>query len=154
MKNEFAPGILEGAAGYVIEHLRPRDTNEVWALSHQTPREAVETSIKLSTMLWTVVIDDRFAAVCGCAPHEANPGLGIPWLLGTEDLHRGRVFFYRESEPVIHAMLMRYPKLVNFVDARNRHSLRWLQWLKFKIHPPVAIGIEQMLFHRVEREAK
>jgi hypothetical protein len=76
----------------------------------------------------------------------------VPWLLATEEVERQPVTFYRESGKLFPTVAAGYERLVNWVDARNTLSLRWLEWLGFEMGPPVPFGVRGLEFHRMSWE--
>lgn len=64
-------------------------------------------------------------------------GVAAPWLLGTDAVETHYVAFLRRSVGFRDQLLQRYSVLTNFVDARNRASIRWLRWLGFTFSDPV-----------------
>ena len=68
----------------VVEDIRERDAVEVYELSGETVRMAMERSVKESVWTCALIQKDRAMAVFGLA--EAAPGVGVPWLLGTDRL--------------------------------------------------------------------
>ena len=79
---------------------------------------------------------------------RAGDGLGRPWLVGTDALERYPVHFFRVSRGIIEELLRRYERLENWTDARNRLSLRWLEWAGFNIEPAKPWGAVGLPFHR------
>ena len=79
-------------------------------------------------------------------------GLGVPWLLATEEVERHPVTFYRMSKSLFPLAVSGYERLVNWVDARNVLSLRWLVWLGFRMEPAVPFGVKGLGFHRMDWE--
>jgi len=66
-------------------------------------------------------------------------GVGAPWLLGTDAVERNYVAFLRGSVEWRDQLLRDYSTLRNFVDERNRVSIRWLRWLGFTISDPIIL---------------
>jgi hypothetical protein len=93
----------------------------------------------------------RTAAVFGIGP-SLEDGLGVPWLLATEIIERYPITFYRASRTLFPRVAEGYERLVNWVDARNTLSLRWLVWLGFEMGPPVPFGARGLEFHKMSWE--
>jgi hypothetical protein len=93
------------------------------------------------------------AVIFGIGP-SLEKGLGVPWLLATEEIERHPVTFYRASRRLFKEVSAGYERLVNWVDARNVLSLRWLEWLGFRMEPAVPFGAMGLGFHRMIWEAK
>jgi hypothetical protein len=72
---------------------------------------------------------------------------GAIWLLASDDIHRIRFSFLRESRKVIDFLNQKYPKLWNYVDSRNQLHLRWLKWCGFIFLRKVNYGVNQKPFY-------
>jgi len=79
---------------------------------------------------------------------------GAPWLLGTNlffqahrQLHRE---FLRQCPAYVDRMQARFPRLENYIHAKNRLSIRWLHWCGFSLdyEPKVINGEDFFLFWR------
>ena len=68
--------------------------------------------------------------------------------MGTDEVAKHPVMFYRMSRRIVDAMRARYSQLENWVDARNGLSIRWLKWAGFYVEEPEKMGAEGQLFHR------
>jgi hypothetical protein len=87
-------------------------------------------------------------------PPRFSIRLGAPWLLATPEIERHPVTFYRMSKRLFPRLASGYDRLVNWVDARNVLSLRWLAWLGFETGPPAPWGALGLEFHKMSWEAK
>lgn len=137
----------------LLRDLRQADYDEVLAASGEveaTVRQSPEHSI------WTLVglMDGKLACVFGLAPLDGLLGRrGAPWMLGTHELDRHPGVLMRRCRGYVTGMLTHYPHLLNFVDARNARSIRWLKRLGFTIHPAIPYGAAQLPFHLFEMKA-
>ena len=112
---------------------------------------ALVESVKASVVLYAVDINGELACLFGCAPINGMLGLrAAPWLLGTDVLDRHPSALMRHTAPYLAQMQRRYPHLLNYVDARNTRSIRWLKRLGFVIHPARPFGVAQLPFHYFE----
>lgn len=75
-------------------------------------------------------------------------GLGIPWLLGTDDAVRNKRVFINHSKQALEEMKSICPNLFNFVHEDNTVNIRWLKWLGFKFDEPEPIGKNGAMFRR------
>lgn len=141
-------------AAFIADNMRDDDRQEIWASNQHTPIEALEKAMIRSTKLWTATVDDVPCLMFGVAPASVLGGLGVPWLLGTEDIHKVKRQFIRECRSYVGEMLNSYPKLVNMVDVRNEVSIRWLIWLGFELSPALPLGMEGELFHPFHLEKR
>lgn len=126
-------------AVYVAARLRAQDRREIAALGQGRPREVILHS--LSQALWSraICMRGKAIAVYGLGSSATNL-VGLPWLLGTDQLDQLGTAFVRESRAIVDEMLAASPALVNFVHANNEKSLRWLGWLGFHLVEPVTIA--------------
>ena len=143
MRITFEP--LKPEHSRIAAHLRQADIDEINTLNGLPPGVAVAYSIANSEKGAAVFIDGELCAVFGISR-------GVIWLVGTDEISRHPVAFYRTSRRIFRKLNNGYSKLENFVDARNKPYLRWLQWLGFDISPPLHGG--GCSFHHAVWEAK
>lgn len=137
---------LEPRHAAIVPYLRRADVEEIWAGPGVSPKIAVAWSIAMSDPGWAVEIDDRPLALFGAQPVQG--GVGVPWLVATEEIEKYPVHFFRVSRDVVDVLKERYRYLENRTDARNALSLRWLEWAGFTIEPAEPWGVAGMEFHR------
>lgn len=149
--------VLPGDIAYVAERLRAADREEVRAVrAGISMRDALAESVLRSSHYETAVAVDgnEPIAIRGVAPVALLGGVGAPWMLATE-----RAFLFPralvvEGRRYVGQMLAVYPHLVNYVDARNLRSVRWLAAIGFKIHEAAPFGEAGLPFHRFEMRAQ
>lgn len=74
---------------------------------------------------------------------------GLLWLLATTEFDRHPKSFTIQAKNYIEwVRATRFPVLTNFVDARNRKTIRWLQHLGFTMDITVPYGVSGLPFHR------
>lgn len=138
---------LEEAVGFVVENLRVGDLDEVRASIPGDPAEAVRTSVAVSERAWLMI--DRTGlpvGLCGVAA-AGVPGVGLPWMIGTEGLEDERLALARQTAGIVAEMHEGFPVLTNFVDARNDAAIDWLLWAGFHlIDADPRYGPEERLF--------
>ena len=117
----------------IAGNMREADRAEVWASSGLNPLEALTVSLQWSKLAWTALDGDTPFIMWGVTPFLNVPNTGSPWLLGTSLIERYPTFFLRNSRPYVAQMLEAYPQHINYVDVRNRLSVRWLQWCGYKL---------------------
>lgn len=135
---KFVP--LEPGHARITPYLRKIDIDEIAAMTGLSPAVAVSYSIAHSEKGYAVEIDGRLIALFGVSN-------GIIWLVATDEINNYPVRFYRMSRKIFHNLRRGYNYLENYVDARNKLSLRWLKWLGFTIEPPQKIN--NGIFHHV-----
>ncbi|WP_019646200.1 hypothetical protein [Novispirillum itersonii] len=136
----------------VAATMRAADVAEVWASHRVTPEQALRISLCQSMEAWTVSHAGRPLCLCGVGRLTDGTLLGgpvsVPWLLGSDALSDHRRALLRISGRMVPLWRRRHGLLVNWVDARNRASLRWLRWLGFEIAPAAPFGPDGLPFHR------
>lgn len=126
--------------------LRERDRQEAIASHGPAVLSTLYGAIMASLgMCWTAE-GERPVFIIGCAP--VAPGVGSPWLLGTDEVALYPGALTRIAKRHIAIMRETYPVLLNYVDERNADSVGWLRLLGFKVDEPVPYGVEGRPFHR------
>lgn len=134
----------------IAGRMRAADVAEVAASSGRSPQEALEFSLRKSSLARTAVIDGRPEVMFGVGDINVLTRTGAPWLLGTDAVTENYVAFLRGSVDWRDQLLLRYDVLVNAVDDRNLASKRWLRWLGFKLGEPMPIGRAGAMFRVFE----
>lgn len=135
--------IVPARAGHILSiarRMRQADRDEVWAAAGKSPAEALIYSFRKSSFAWTALVDGRPEVMFGVGDVNILTGVGAPWLLGTEAVEKHTVAFLRRSVEFRTQLMARYSVLRNFVDDRNKVSIRWLKWLGFKLLDPVEMN--------------
>lgn len=147
---ELRPGDI----AYVADNMRAADRAEVTAMTGETDmRAALADGVLLSSHYWVLADGEIPMAIFGVAPLSLLGEMGSPWLLGTDRLERFPGTLVRDGRRYVRRMLGVYPHLVNFVDARNERSVRWLERLGFDVQAPRPMGAAGLPFHRFEMRA-
>lgn len=139
------PATAEDAKA-LAHRLRASDREEVLA-THTDVEEALRGAIAGSAICMVGELGGVPVVILGCGQHVQNPGVGVPWLLGTDELHRLPGALTGLGKRYVAHFLERWPRLLNFVDERNTASVRWLLRLGFHVAPPVAFGLNGEKFH-------
>lgn len=143
--------LREGDIEHLAAHMRQADVDEIVAGTGNPPADAVIESVQLSSVALGFEIDGELACIFGVAPLTGMLGsIGSPWLLGTTLLDRHPRVLIQWGPHYVEGMLALFPHLMNFVDARNRRSIRWLKWLGFKFYDAEPHGHAGLPFHRFE----
>ena len=140
------PMYIEGLAVNMCQ----RDIDECWAASHSPPKEALVRSLAASPNAMAGLYQGRVVCMYGVAEISILSNIGIPWLLGTDEIEEHSKYFLRHNRYYMREISKRYSYLVNFVDARNTVAIRWLEWLGFRVLPAQPFGPDDMPFHRFE----
>jgi hypothetical protein len=139
-------------ADYIGRRLRDSDVMEIKAMSGRDPALALKESFVRSELCWTAFQDLEPIAMFGVGAASIMSVRGSPWMLGTDKLALAVIGIGRFSKYYVGRMKARYPILENYVDARQRTSIRWLKWCGFKMDQPEPIGINGEMFHRFYME--
>ena len=127
MTIDFVPLRPEHAA--IAPHLRLQDIHEIHASCDCPVHAAVAYSISHSEKGYAAYLNGKLCAVFGV--HN-----GTIWLVGTEEIARHPIAFFRHSRKIFNKLKEGYSLLDNFVHVSNTLSLRWLRWLGFTIEQP------------------
>lgn len=140
-----AASIVDAVA--LAPRMREADRNEVAASHGLSPIGALVNSVVASREPMAALADGEVMALFGiCECRD----FAMPWLMGATGIERFHVPFLRRSRAWVQEAHRRYPLLMNWVDARNKASIRWLGWLGFTIYDPEPYGLEGRPFHRFE----
>lgn len=131
-------------AEFIAFNLRPSDRAEVEASAKQSPQEALVRSFEASRECFVAVADGDPVAIFGVG---LVGDVAVPWMLGTPVMRRYPVEVLRRAKAYVRRWLAEHRVLVNFVDARNKTSIRFLTRLGFTILPPQPHGPYGMPFH-------
>ncbi len=133
--------------------VRQADLDEIEAASGmlgEAPLEALVKSLTASGSPKTGLIDGEVVCMFGVATNTLLSVRGCPWLLSSDLLIDHAKPFLRRSREYVNSLKEDYMYLCNFVDARNKHAIRWLEWLGFDILPTQAYGPYGIMFHPFE----
>ena len=135
--------------------LRPADRLELERETGSTEyRKIVQACVDQSPDSYAVIdAFGRVVALFGCAPVGALvSSIGAPWCLGTDQLDRQSRALMRISRRYIQNWRRTYPSLINFVDAENDLSIKFLAALGFHFDDPAPHGVKGMPFRRFYAE--
>lgn len=147
----------EQAAEWLVdlsEDLRSTDLDEIKASTGEEPAVALVSSVLVSTHAWVIL--DRGDPICafGAAPGDQD-GDGVVWMLGSPrmDEPHNAIGILRLSQRYLQEMHGAYPRLFNYIDARNDRSMKWLEWCGFEvIDVDLSHGIEGRPFYHFSRQ--
>ena len=148
-KYEFIKGTQEHA-DEVVEVMREIDKTETWTFARLTPTEAMDNLLSGSRDTLTVLADGEILFMYGSIRVHALSGEGYPWLLATPRIKDHSRVFVRNIKAFLNAMLEHYEVLVNYGDAQNETSHRWMTWLGFTVAATELRGSESSPHYRYE----
>jgi len=114
----------------IAPSLRLEDRIELETVGALTPEKALALGFS-GNVCKTIV--DRFGepvAMFGIFGHTKDDA--SIWLLGTPGLFNVRKFFLKNSKEVIDNIRGTFKNIGNFVDSRNKTSIKWLNWCGFE----------------------
>lgn len=132
----------------VAANMREADRLEIWATAHHTPLQALTVSASATEYPLTGLADGEPRCIFGIAKSSLLSRDGSPWLLGHEYLPQHAKAFLRMSRAWVEEERMLYRNLVNYVDARNDQSIRWIKWLGFELEEAKPYGVDKIPFHK------
>lgn len=105
-----------------------------------------------------VSVTEKGVVICmfGAAPvgNSRAAHAGSPWLLGSDRVAHYARPLIEDGRRYVEALQRQYPLLFNYVDARNRLSMKWLNHLGFTLaDEPVPFGINREPFYYFERRS-
>ena len=144
--------VESGDIAHIATHLRSADREEIVASRGEDadPARCIATAVLRSSHTWVATVDGVPAAIFGVAPISLLAGIGSPWMLATDLAQAHPRALVAEGRRYLSRMRATYPELVNYVDARNAQSVRWLKRLGFTLHPAAPYGPAGVPFHRFE----
>lgn len=146
-----SPNVIKAEESHIdiiAASMRTGDRMEVWAAGHLSPEVALRESLKNSPFAWTGLSHGTPVLMFGIAEVSALSTTGIPWLLTADGIKNVKLEFIRFSKYYVQQMRKHYCLLENYVDARYKDAVRWIEWCGFEIHPPEPYGPDDILFHR------
>ena len=83
----------------------------------------------------TLYIGGERCAIGGCP--ESRPGIGVPWLIGTDHITKNRFTFHYLAKKVLEHWRVEYDFLSNVVW-KGSGSVRWLKRLGFQVDSEIS----------------
>lgn len=92
--------------------------------------------------------DGRLICLFGAMEHPSMPGVGIPWMLCTVELHDvPRRAMAEVSARVVQSWRGRFARMVNLIHRHNEQAIRFVNWLGFRVYAePAGPGGEFFVF--------
>lgn len=133
---------------YIVDNIRAEDEIECLSLSGSTIREALDNTPDLlkNSQVW--VVENKVVCIFGVNP--CGDGTGVVWLLATNDFDKYNKLFAVKCLSVFKKVIKDYNYLVNYVYSKNTTSIKWLEWLGFKIYDAQPVGIKGANFHKFD----
>ena len=137
----------------IASRLRASDREELDALeTGLDARQAVESCVALSAWRRALWHGDIPLAVTGVVP--CGDGTHAPWLVGTDDIGRFPLAFLRACRGIVRDVYRKhFAPLLNYVDARQERSIRFLRSLGFRVEDAGPLGKRNYLFCKFTLES-
>lgn len=134
------PDVVEAWTDQLTPKLRQCDLDEIEAMAGTSPERALKDSLRLSSHGYAITHQrSGVIAMFGAAPSPL-PGVGIVWMLGSDDIQTFGLGIARRTRRYFDELNAAYPILWNYIDDRNRVSMKWLEWGGFKLLKPVQMN--------------
>jgi hypothetical protein len=135
---------------HIADNLRQADIAELIATHGYDcdPYDIILESVRMTPNAEVRIVNatGEPIAVRGCTPYPLLGG--IPWLLATDKAFDFPAMFLIEGRQFFRENTGEFGTLVNYVDARNTKSIRWLAKIGFVIHEAEPFGKLGLPFHR------
>lgn len=124
----------------IASDLRPADldemraTNPLLTVGDPDPDVVLMMSLRLSSHAHIMTRDGDPVCVFGAGPTD-DADCGVVWLMGTRAMEEQavKIAVGRATRRFVRRWHERWPRLSNYIDARNALSLAWLLWAGFEI---------------------
>ncbi len=97
-------------------------------------------------------LGDQAACIFGVEVPTLLGGDARPWMLMTDAVAGQPVAFLRGSRRILGLWTQVFPRMSNYVDARNEAAVRWVEWLGFVVHSAESFGPYGLPFRKFELE--
>jgi hypothetical protein len=140
---------VEGDIEELLEDIRDVDIRELRSSTGKEPKEILQVSFRMPGSIFTLRVKGDLVCIFGIATVGSPEDLaGVPWMIGTNKVKKYRREFLDVSRTIFCTMCSKYRYLSNYVDDRNKDSIKWLQWLGFHVGDPVPFGIADLPFRQ------
>lgn len=137
-------------AATLADKMRLSDIRELVAVHGEELdiKELLERSIKEAHHAAVAENTKReLLAIFGVSVCNKEANIASPWMLCAEKADEFSRELVRDGRRFVDEWRREFKGLINFVDARNTTSIRWLMRIGFKIHEPIKYGKMGLPFH-------
>ena len=151
MKPHFRPAKVDDV--YVLyPKIREVDVEEVKATIGLDIKDGLMASYQTSDETYTMVADDGDLVGMFGLTKTADPLISVVWMLCSERLPQFSKTFIKLSKQWVKEQNKKYSILMNYVDARNITSIKWLKHLGFVLINRVEkFGVDKKPFYEFVR---
>ena len=133
--------------------MRDDDKREALAMLGMDGAPALFLSMYCSREMYTAETDDG-TPLCAWGVCTAN-GLNLIWFIASREIEQHKRELLTLTRGEFDALLEKYGRLENLVDARSKKSLRFIKWLGFTINQePLAAGVNGEVLYHFYKEAE
>lgn len=139
-------------ASYLFDKLRKSDEHECRIQGYTPWRALHEAVADQSGENFTLIVNGTPIAITGHAPVAEGSidwaDAGIAWLLGSNEIQKNKVSFYKTTKYLIEYYSRLYDFVTNDVPLSNETTLQWLTMLGcvFSLEPHITNGYEMCNF--------
>lgn len=149
---------FQDAIDILFLELRESDVKEIKGFTGLSPEEALLNIVKDYDSLYLIRDGyDRLLGIFGVILNESyTDRVGEVVFLASDPLiEEHKKEFIKKSKGTVEMLLENYDYLYNYVSSDNKDSIRWLEWLGFKIYKDSPITFEDdkvpFYFFMIER---
>lgn len=146
---------------YIVEHMRVADVREIKA----SEGNDVDIYNRICPHTYTNFRSDFYytwhspsnnpIAISGIVRLISSPKIGVPWLLGTDEIVKYPRQILVESRKILKkALESKFEYLYNYVHEDNELSKKYLKVIGFKIYEPEPMGPYGELFRKFDMGTK
>lgn len=150
MHSKLRPATCEDAF-FLSRRLRREDIQELCVSSGIGPLEALLQGMEASSPhAWVLEEAETHEPYLMGGTRNMGGGIGIVWLLASEDILRHALTVQKEATHMIRQIFQHgeYRAVGNVVSAANHRTIAWLKRLGFSlVHKNVPLGHQGELFH-------
>lgn len=137
---------------YVATNLRAVDLREMHRLVGPVdPAGIIDFTTSRAVAAWAAFYDGVPICIFGVNRRSLMSDVGVPWMLGTDEVERQGWPFVRLSREYVQRIAQVFPQQENWVDAENALAVGWLRWLGFDMDDPKPAGVAGAPFIRFSR---
>ena len=133
-------------------HMRRCDVDEIMASHGVRPLDALEHVVEYSDIARVGRADGEIVCMFGVRAFTMLSDKAAIWMLGTDLMDKHSIRFLRENAAELADISKEFVLIENWCDARNTKTLRWLEWLGFKIEDAEPYGLLNLPFHHFYKE--
>lgn len=110
-------------------------------------KKVLENAIAVSKECYVAEVNEELILMFGVSVFNEKQNVGCPWLLGTDKTFTLARELIMDGRLICNEWSKGFTYLINFVDSRNKRSIRWLNRIGFTIHEPIKFGVSQVPFN-------